>query len=219
MSILDAEYQFDRHKLTFFFEAERRIDFRELVSELFSQYKTRIWMQQVDTSSLSLHDPGVELAQATGFLPSQHNNMNYTFVQSPTRFGSTSCFNSPVGGNSYPGDIRNSDGQLLLSNSISSSFSSTTISPNSQRTTSYSNGTGHGRTNAPFSSPPSVMAPGSSTLGTKSGTLPLTFPEMNKSSRAGSFSPVCVTSPANEEGSLNTVVPLFESSSLWNYGF
>lgn len=52
MTILDAEYQFDRHKLTFFFEADRRIDFRELVSELFSLYKTRIWMQQVDTSVL-----------------------------------------------------------------------------------------------------------------------------------------------------------------------
>jgi len=52
MTILDAEYQFDRHKLTYFFEADRRIDFRELVSELFSLYKTRIWMQQVDTSVL-----------------------------------------------------------------------------------------------------------------------------------------------------------------------
>ncbi len=69
MVVLDAEYQFDRHKLTFFFEADRRIDFRELVSELFSQYKTRIWMQQVDTSVLPLHDAGTELAKATGFLP------------------------------------------------------------------------------------------------------------------------------------------------------
>jgi cell fate regulator YaaT (PSP1 superfamily) len=48
MKILEAEYQFDRHKLVFFFEAERRIDFRDLVSELFSLYKTRIWMQQVN---------------------------------------------------------------------------------------------------------------------------------------------------------------------------
>ena len=48
MHIVDAEYQFDRHKLTFFFEAEGRIDFRELVRDLFSIYKTRIWMQQLD---------------------------------------------------------------------------------------------------------------------------------------------------------------------------
>jgi len=48
MSVIDAEYQFDRNKLTFFFEAEGRIDFRELVRDLFSMYKTRIWMQQID---------------------------------------------------------------------------------------------------------------------------------------------------------------------------
>ena len=48
MTVIDAEYQFDRHKLTFFFEAAGRIDFRELVRDLFSIYKTRIWMQQVD---------------------------------------------------------------------------------------------------------------------------------------------------------------------------
>jgi len=69
MTILDAEYQFDRHKLTFFFEADRRIDFRELVSELFSMYKTRIWMQQVDTTVVCDNDPGTELAKAMGFLP------------------------------------------------------------------------------------------------------------------------------------------------------
>ena len=43
MVIRDAEYQFDRHKLTFFYEADHRIDFRELVSDLFTLYKTRIW--------------------------------------------------------------------------------------------------------------------------------------------------------------------------------
>lgn len=74
MAILDAEYQFDRHKLTFFFEADKRIDFRDLVSELFSQFKTRIWMQQVDTSSLPLQDPGLELAKATGFLPDRESD-------------------------------------------------------------------------------------------------------------------------------------------------
>lgn len=51
MNVVDAEYQFDRHKLTFFFQAEGRIDFRELVRELFSIYKTRIWMQQIDKNS------------------------------------------------------------------------------------------------------------------------------------------------------------------------
>lgn len=44
MEVLDAEYQWDRRKLTFYFVAEKRIDFRELVRELFRMHKTRIWM-------------------------------------------------------------------------------------------------------------------------------------------------------------------------------
>jgi cell fate regulator YaaT (PSP1 superfamily) len=47
MVVLEAEYQYDRNKLTFFFHASGRIDFRELVRDLFALYKTRIWMQQV----------------------------------------------------------------------------------------------------------------------------------------------------------------------------
>jgi cell fate regulator YaaT (PSP1 superfamily) len=50
MQIVDAEFQFDRHKLTFFFESRKnvRVDFRALVCDLFTTYKTRIWMQQVE---------------------------------------------------------------------------------------------------------------------------------------------------------------------------
>jgi cell fate regulator YaaT (PSP1 superfamily) len=44
MEIVDAEFQWDRKKLTFYFVSDRRIDFRELVRELFKIYKTRIWM-------------------------------------------------------------------------------------------------------------------------------------------------------------------------------
>jgi cell fate regulator YaaT (PSP1 superfamily) len=57
MNVVDAEYQFDRHKLTFFFEAEGRVDFRELVRDLFSIYKTRIWMQQLDKNASSGTQP------------------------------------------------------------------------------------------------------------------------------------------------------------------
>jgi len=59
MHVVDAEYQFDRHKLTFFFEAEGRIDFRELVRDLFSMYKTRIWMQQLDKNGVGTGSPSV----------------------------------------------------------------------------------------------------------------------------------------------------------------
>lgn len=44
MEVVEAEYQWDRRKLTFYFKANERIDFRELVRELFKIYKTRIWM-------------------------------------------------------------------------------------------------------------------------------------------------------------------------------
>ncbi|KAG0177967.1 hypothetical protein DFQ29_004124 [Apophysomyces sp. BC1021] len=49
MQVVDAEYQWDRRKLTFYFVAERRVDFRELVRELFKLYKTRIWMCAVSS--------------------------------------------------------------------------------------------------------------------------------------------------------------------------
>ncbi|THG96546.1 hypothetical protein EW026_g5302 [Hermanssonia centrifuga] len=50
MEVIDAEYQWDRRKLTFYFTAEKRIDFRELVRELFRLYKTRIWMASLGGS-------------------------------------------------------------------------------------------------------------------------------------------------------------------------
>lgn len=47
MKLLDAELQFDNNKITFFFTAEKRVDFRELVKELASTYKTRIELRQI----------------------------------------------------------------------------------------------------------------------------------------------------------------------------
>ena len=49
MTLVDAEYQFDRHKLVLYYSASRRIDFREYVRDLFTIYKTRIWMEQATT--------------------------------------------------------------------------------------------------------------------------------------------------------------------------
>ncbi|OAV89995.1 hypothetical protein PTTG_28464 [Puccinia triticina 1-1 BBBD Race 1] len=48
MQVKDAEWQWDRRKLTFFFVADKRIDFRELVKDLFRTWKTRIWMCSVN---------------------------------------------------------------------------------------------------------------------------------------------------------------------------
>jgi cell fate regulator YaaT (PSP1 superfamily) len=44
MEVCDAEWQWDRRKLTFYYTADTRVDFRELVRELFRVYKTRVWM-------------------------------------------------------------------------------------------------------------------------------------------------------------------------------
>jgi len=66
MNVVDAEYQFDRNKLTFFFEAEGRIDFRELVRDLFSIYKTRIWMQQLDKNGSGCGTGGASVSSQDG---------------------------------------------------------------------------------------------------------------------------------------------------------
>lgn len=42
--LIDAEYQLDHKKLIFYYSTHKRIDFRDLVRELFRIYKTRIWM-------------------------------------------------------------------------------------------------------------------------------------------------------------------------------
>ena len=47
MKLIGAEYAFDGKKLTFFFSAEDRVDFRELVKHLASYFKIRIELRQV----------------------------------------------------------------------------------------------------------------------------------------------------------------------------
>ena len=47
MKLIGAEYSFDGKKLTFYFSAEDRVDFRELVKSLASQFKLRIELRQV----------------------------------------------------------------------------------------------------------------------------------------------------------------------------
>ncbi|MBN1759938.1 MAG: stage 0 sporulation protein [Chitinispirillaceae bacterium] len=47
MKLVDVELQFDGSKLTFFFTAAQRVDFRELVKELASIYRTRIELRQI----------------------------------------------------------------------------------------------------------------------------------------------------------------------------
>ena len=48
MYLIDCEYTFDRNKLIFYFTAEGRIDFRELVKDLAAIFKTRIELRQIE---------------------------------------------------------------------------------------------------------------------------------------------------------------------------
>jgi len=47
MKVSDAEWQWDRKKLTFYFTADKRVDFRTLVRELAATFRTRIELKQI----------------------------------------------------------------------------------------------------------------------------------------------------------------------------
>jgi cell fate regulator YaaT (PSP1 superfamily) len=47
MKLSDAEWQWDRKKLTLYFTADKRVDFRTLVRELASMFRTRIELKQI----------------------------------------------------------------------------------------------------------------------------------------------------------------------------
>ena len=47
MNLIDVEYKFDNSKIIFYFTADGRVDFRDLVKELAAIYKTRIELRQI----------------------------------------------------------------------------------------------------------------------------------------------------------------------------
>ena len=47
MKLVDVEYQFDGKKITFYFTAERRVDFRDLVRDLAKYFHTRVELRQI----------------------------------------------------------------------------------------------------------------------------------------------------------------------------
>ncbi|MCX7981488.1 MAG: stage 0 sporulation family protein [Syntrophales bacterium] len=47
MKVVATEYLFDRSKIIFYFTAENRVDFRELVKDLVQKYRTRIELRQI----------------------------------------------------------------------------------------------------------------------------------------------------------------------------
>ncbi|KAM5465596.1 hypothetical protein MauCBS54593_006371 [Microsporum audouinii] len=59
MEILDAEFQMDWKKLTFYYFADSYINFNSLVTDLFKIYKTRIWMSAINPASFVTPSPGL----------------------------------------------------------------------------------------------------------------------------------------------------------------
>ena len=47
MKLVDTEWQFDHKKVTFYFTADHRVDFRELVRELARKFRTRVELRQI----------------------------------------------------------------------------------------------------------------------------------------------------------------------------
>ncbi|KAH0565908.1 hypothetical protein GP486_000688 [Trichoglossum hirsutum] len=80
MEILDAEFQMDWKKLTFYYFADSYINFNSLVTDLFKVYKTRIWMSALNpasyaNSSISMQAPsgiGPGALSVTRDVPATH---------------------------------------------------------------------------------------------------------------------------------------------------
>jgi len=59
MKVSDAEWQWDKKKLTFYFTAEKRVDFRNLVRDLASLFRTRIELKQIGVRDEARRPDGI----------------------------------------------------------------------------------------------------------------------------------------------------------------
>ncbi|KAF4974820.1 hypothetical protein FZEAL_8325 [Fusarium zealandicum] len=66
MEILDAEFQMDWKKLTFYYFADSYINFNSLVTDLFKIYKTRIWMSAINPASFASPTLGIQAPSGVG---------------------------------------------------------------------------------------------------------------------------------------------------------
>lgn len=48
IKLYSAEYQFDKKKLTIYYDSAGRVDFRALVRDLYAAFKVRIWMEKIN---------------------------------------------------------------------------------------------------------------------------------------------------------------------------
>ncbi|KAL1970623.1 hypothetical protein VTN77DRAFT_4267 [Rasamsonia byssochlamydoides] len=96
MEILDAEFQMDWKKLTFYYFADSYINFNPLVTDLFKIYKTRIWMSAINPASFATPHAGLPPpgASALGYGQEtasdrrhQHDHRGYNLPQLSTAPG------------------------------------------------------------------------------------------------------------------------------------
>ncbi|KAL8710336.1 MAG: hypothetical protein Q9220_005106 [cf. Caloplaca sp. 1 TL-2023] len=69
MEVLDAEFQMDWKKLTFYYFADAYINFNPLVTDLFKIYKTRIWMSAINPASFATPTTPLPLQMPSGLGP------------------------------------------------------------------------------------------------------------------------------------------------------
>lgn len=65
MKLIDVEYTFDNNKVLFYFTAEGRVDFRELVKDLAAVFKTRIELRQIGVRDESKMMGGIGICGRT----------------------------------------------------------------------------------------------------------------------------------------------------------
>ncbi|PHH85478.1 hypothetical protein CDD83_349 [Cordyceps sp. RAO-2017] len=115
MEILDAEFQMDWKKLTFYYFADSYINFNSLVTDLFKIYKTRIWMSAINPASFASPTLGIQapsgvgpgavgVGRASGGAERRQNQQAQeqqpqAFAQAPqVARGFRAAFNQPFGG-------------------------------------------------------------------------------------------------------------------------
>jgi len=59
MKLVDVEWQFDQKKVTFYFTAEHRVDFRQLVRDLARRFRTRVELRQIGARDEAARTGGI----------------------------------------------------------------------------------------------------------------------------------------------------------------
>ncbi|KHJ33057.1 putative psp1 domain-containing protein [Erysiphe necator] len=103
MDILDAEFQMDLKKLTFYYFADSYINFNSLVTDLFKIYKTRIWMFAINpasfpSSSFSLPSPihlGLGMTPGPSMIKPEQNSPISEQIKSSCSLQASRGFQNP----------------------------------------------------------------------------------------------------------------------------